>query len=223
MIPSGEPLAYTGAFLGGVAVSLTPCVYPLIPVIVGFMGISPVKSKLRGFALSFAYVTGMAVTYSFLGLFASLAGHLFGRISSHPLTLLCVGLVFIAFGLSMLDVFSLPFLRIVRLPQAKKQSIFSGFILGLASGLVIGPCVGSVLYPILAYLATKKNIAYGASLLLTFAYGQGLIFILAGTSSSLLLGLPKFNRWLPLVKKVSAGILMAIGLYFIFAALRRIW
>ena len=223
MVLSGSPFDYLWAFLGGIAVSLTPCVYPLVPVIVGFIGASPSNDRLRGFSLSLAYVTGMAITYSMLGVFASLTGHLFGKISSHPVTYLCVGLVFVIFGLAMLDIFSLPFIRLIRLPGVKKQSLLSGFILGLSSGLVIGPCVGAVLGPILILLATKNNVLYGASLLLTFAYGQGIVFILAGTSSSLLTGLPKFNKWLPLVKKVSSAILMVMGLCFIYTALRRIW
>jgi thiol:disulfide interchange protein DsbD len=185
--------------------------------------VTAASGRLKGFTLTLVYVTGMAFTYSLLGVAASLTGQLFGRVSSHPLTYLCVGLIFIIFGLSMLDLFTIPFISLGRLGRLKNKGYLSGFILGVGSGLVLGPCLTAILGPILAYLATRKNTFYGASLLLTFAYGQGLIFILAGTFSSMLVSLPGLNRWLPLIKKVSAVILMAVGLYFIYAALRRIW
>ncbi|MDD5156388.1 MAG: cytochrome c biogenesis protein CcdA, partial [Candidatus Omnitrophica bacterium] len=183
MILSGSPLDYLWVFLGGIAASLSPCVYPLIPVTAGFIGVTSSGSRLRGLTLSLAYVTGIAITYSILGLIASLTGQLFGRISAHPLTSIIVGAIFILFGLSLLDLFALPLMNLVRLPALKKQNHLSSFILGLSSGLVIGPCVTPILGAILAFLVTRKNILYGVSMLLCFSYGLGLIFILVGTSS----------------------------------------
>ncbi|MBM3255267.1 MAG: hypothetical protein FJZ08_03105, partial [Candidatus Omnitrophica bacterium] len=197
-------------------------VYPLIPITAGFIGVSSSGRRLRGFTLSLSYVTGIAITYSILGLVASLTGKLFGLISSHPVTYLVVGCVFILFGLSMLDLFVLPLTNFIKLPTLKKQNHLSSLILGLSSGLVVGPCVTPVLGAILAYLATKKNIVYGISMLLCFSYGLGLIFILVGIFSSLLINLPKLGKWMQAIKRVSAVILVAIGLYFIYTALRRI-
>ncbi len=97
MILSESPVDYLKAFLGGVGISFTPCVYPLIPVVIGYIGIKAGTTKFRGFSLSLTYVTGIAVTYSLLGLFASLTGRLFGAISSAPLTYIIVGLVLIFF------------------------------------------------------------------------------------------------------------------------------
>jgi cytochrome c-type biogenesis protein len=222
MILSGSPLDYLWVFLGGFLASLSPCVYPLIPITAGFIGAASSGSRLKGFTLSLTYVTGIAITYSLLGLFASLTGQLFGRVSSYPLIHLGVGLVFIFFGLSMFDLFLLPLPNLVRLQVLKKQSHLSSLILGLSSGLVVGPCVTPVLGAILAYLVTKKNIFYGVFMLLSFSYGLGLIFIMVGTFSSILISLPRLGRWMMRIKKGSAIILIAIGLYFIYTAIRRL-
>ncbi len=221
MTLSGSPFDYLWVFLGGVLASLSPCVYPLIPITAGFIGITSSGSRRRGFTLSLAYVTGIAITYSILGLFASLTGRIFGMVSAHPLAYIVVGVVFILFGLSMLDLFALPLVNLIRMPALKKQNHLSSFVLGLSSGLVVGPCLTPVLGAILAYLVTKKNILYGVSMLLCFSYGLGLIFILVGTFSSILISLPKLGRWMARIKSSSAVILIAMGVYFIYTAVRR--
>jgi thiol:disulfide interchange protein DsbD len=219
---SNNPLDYLKAFLGGVGISFTPCVYPLIPVIVGYIGIKAGTTKLRGFLLSLTYVTGVAVTYSVLGLIASLTGKIFGVISSHPITYILVGLIVIIFGLSLLDLFNIPIPHLVRLAQMKEKNYLSIFLLGLSSGLIIGPCTAPALGAILVYLATKRNILYGTTLLVCFAYGMGLVLVLAGTFSSVLVNLPKSGKWLIYIKRLAAIILTGIGIYFIFIGIRRI-
>jgi cytochrome c-type biogenesis protein len=222
MNPSVNSLDYLKAFLGGVGISLTPCIYPLIPITVGYIGASSSGSKFKGFLLSLVYVTGIAITYSILGLFASLSGTIFGRLSSHPLTYLLVGIVIILFGLSMSDLFVVNLPNIIKLPGLKKKGYFSAFLLGLSSGLIISPCLTPALGAILLYLATKKNLLYGATLLFTFAYGMGLILILVGSFSALLVNLPRSGKWMLYIKKAFSFILIGMGMYFIFAGLRRI-
>ncbi len=219
---SGNPLDYIFAFIGGVLVSFTPCVFPLIPVTAGYIGATAAKSRLKGFTLSLVYVTGIAVTYSVLGLIASLTGQLFGRISSSPVTYIVVGAVVVIFALSMLDMFYIPLPGLIRLPAVKRQDYFSTFVLGLASGLIIGPCTTPALAAILAYLAAKKNVLYGMTLLFSFAYGMGLILILTGTFSGMLLSLPKPEKWMVYAKKIGALIILASGIYFIIIGIKRI-
>lgn len=112
----GSPLDYFIAFLGGVLVNFTPCVYPLIPVTVGYIGVRASGSKRKGFILSLIYVTGVAFTYSILGLLASFTGTLFGKVTTHPITYLFAGGVIILFGFSLLDLFILPLPNIIKLP-----------------------------------------------------------------------------------------------------------
>lgn len=219
---SGKPIDYLVIFLTGAGLSFTPCVYPLIPIITGYIGIGIGVSKLKGFSLSLIYVTGMAITYSILGLLASLTGILFGSIASSPVTNFILGIIFIVFGISMLDLFTIHVPNVIKTPVFRKQNFLSTFLLGLSSGLVVSPCLSPALGSILAYLATKKNLLYGTTLLFTFAYGMGFIFILAGTFSGVLVNLPKSGKWMEHVKKVCAFILIGMGAYFIFVGLRRL-
>ena len=217
-----NPADYLIAFLGGVLVSFTPCVYPLIPVSAGYIGANSSGSKLKGLTLSLIYVTGIAITYSALGLLVSLTGTIFGRISSSPIAHFIVGGIIILFGLSMLDLFELRLPVIMKQPKLKKQNYFSTFILGLGSGLIVSPCLTPVLGSILAYLTTKKNLVYGATLLFSFAYGMGLILILVGTFSAVLVNLPKSGKWMLYIKRLSSFLLIGMGIYFIYTGLRRL-
>jgi thiol:disulfide interchange protein DsbD len=205
---------YIKAFLGGLLVSFTPCVYPLVPVVLGVIGAHSTESRLHGFFLSAIYVTGLAVTYSVLGLSAALSGRLFGEIATHPLSYLFTGIIFIAFGLAFLDMFhiSLPISSLQ--VKIKPKGFLSVFFLGLVSGLVVGPCTAPALGAILVYISTRQNIIYGITLMFTFAYGLGTILILAGTFSAVLINLPKSGQWLIRIKQVCGIILILSGIYF---------
>jgi thiol:disulfide interchange protein DsbD len=214
----GSPVDYLVVFLGGVLASFSPCVYPLIPVTIGVIGIDASRSRLAGFTLSAIYVTGIAFVYALLGLIAVLSGSLFGAISAHPLTRVIAGAVFIFFGLLLWDIFPLKTLQISTGFSLKKKLPWEIFILGLSSGLVISPCTSPILGSILIIVASRKNILYATTLLLTFAYGMGLILILAGTFSRILLGLSKSAAWTQKIKKLSGLILAGMGAYFILSA-----
>lgn len=221
---SGSPLDFLIAFLGGIAVSFTPCVYPLLPISAGFIAVRAGGSRARGFLFSILYVGGIAVTYSILGLIAGLTGSLFGRISSAPLTYIFFGVIIVVFALSMADLFAIPLPNIgKRFSFAKGEGFWAIFLLGISSGLVVSPCLTPVLGAILAHLAVKKQLLYGTILLFSFAYGMGSVLILAGTFSALTLGLlPKSGKWMVYVKKACALILSGIGVYFIYTGLRRL-
>jgi len=201
-------------------ISFTPCVYPLIPVSVSYISVTS-NSKPKGFILSLIYVTGIAFIYSILGLVASLTGEIFGSISNHPVTYLGVGAVIVIFGLSMMGLFHISFGSNFGRPVFKKKGYFSIFILGITSGFIISPCLTPVLGSILSYLATRKNIFYGMSLLAVFAYGMGLIFILSGTFAGIMVNLPKSGKWMVYFKKAAGIILVSIGAYFIYIGIRR--
>lgn len=202
-------------------VSFNPCVFPLIPVNVGYIGANASGSKLRGLGLSLTYVTGAAITYSILGLIAAFTGTIFGRISSSPITYLFVGGIIILFGLSMLDLYIISLPHKIKQTNFKKQNYLSAFLLGLGSGLIVSPCLTPVLGSILVYLTTKNNLFYGATLLFSFAYGMGLLLILAGTFSSVLAGISKSRKWLIYIKSLYAFILIGAGIYFISTGIRR--
>ncbi len=219
---SGNPIDYIFAFLGGVAVSFTPCVYPLVPVTIGYIGIKG-SSCLRGFILSLIYVSGMALVYSALGLFAALSGKFFGSISNHPVTNILVGIIIIIFGLSLFGLFTIAFKGFnFRQGYLGKKSYLSVFLLGLSSGLVVSPCLTPVLGSILSYLATGKNVFYGVGLLAAFAYGMGLILIISGSFSAFLASLPKSGKWMLIFQRLAGVVLLIMGLYFIYTGILSI-
>ena len=218
---SNNNIGFISAFVGGVVLSFTPCAYPLIPVVAGYIGIRTGRSKWKSLVLCFVYVTGIAVTYSLLGVIASLTGRLFGGITSNPWFQIGAGIMILVFGLSMFDFF------ILHVPLLRKHHIksdggyISTLVFGISSGLIISPCTTPVLGTILLHLSAKRDIMYGALLLLVFAYGMGLVLILAGTFGSVIAQLPKSGKWMVYVKKMYAFILMAMGVYFICAAIGR--
>lgn len=214
----GNLFDYLIVFLGGVVLSFSPCVYPLIPVTCACIGGRADQSKIKGFFLSLIFVFGMALMYSILGVICAMTGKLFGRIAMNPATYLVVANVYLFFGLSLMGLFDLPFLRVPLKVKIGTKGIFSCLFLGMSSGLVISPCVTPILGAVLTYVATKQNVLFGASLLFVFAYGMGALLILVGTFSSILLALPKPGDWLNVVKKICGLILILCSEYFLILA-----
>jgi len=218
---SGSPFDFVVAFFAGILASFTPCVYPLIPISAGYIVGNAKDSKPKALLLSLLYVTGMALTYSFLGILAVLTGSMFGRFSLSPLVNLASGIIIFIFGLWMFDLLRFNFALNFKLPVYKKATFAGAFILGLVSGLMITPCLTPILGSILAYLSTKDNLFYGGFLLFCFSYGMGLIFILIATFGSQMAGLPKSGKWMVAVKKICAIVLVLAGLYIMITAVRR--
>lgn len=188
------PLSLLAVYLAGVLISFTPCVYPVIPITLAYIGARGRGSKWRGFVLSLIYVAGMAVTYTILGAVAALSGKLFGQIQSHPWTYFLIGNLCVLMGLSMLGVFTFNVRTpgfITREPPRKRgKGVVGSFLVGAASGLVIGPCTAPALAVILGYAATRENVAYASSLMFVFAFGMGTLLILVGTFAGLLAAIP---------------------------------
>ena len=210
----GNPLDLLIAFAAGVLVSFTPCVYPLVPITVGYIGGSARGSRLKGFILSVIYALGIATTYSILGAVASLTGKVFGQIAGSPWPYFIVANACIFFGLVLLDVFRIP-LPTFSVKRIEPKGIISVFLFGMISGLVVGPCTAPALATILVYVGTKQNLVYGMSLLFCFAYGLCTVLILAGTFSSMLVNLPKSGMWIERAKKLCGLVLIGIGEYFL--------
>lgn len=205
------------AYAGGLLASLTPCIYPMIPITAGVVGHSNVGgSRLKGLLLSLTYVFGMALAYAGLGIFAAATGRFFGTVNSHPLTFLIVGNIILLFGLGMLEVFSMPYFS--HSITAKSRGVPGVFLAGVLSAFVAGPCTAPVLGVLLAYVATTQHIMTGGLLLFIFSFGMGTILIVVGTFSSILTAIPKSGNWMNIIKKAMGVIMILLAEYFFVKA-----
>jgi cytochrome c-type biogenesis protein len=214
-ISGTNPFEFLIAFGAGVLVGFSPCVYPLLPITVGFIGAQKAKDRFHAFLASCVYVLGMAITYSLLGMFASMTGKLFGQISSSPISYFIIGNICIVFGLAMLGIFEIHLPNFFLNKMQAGRSKLPVFFLGMVSGLIVGPCTAPVLGATLVYVATKQNLFFGMALLFSFAYGMGTLLILAGTFSNLLANLPKSGGWMRTIERIGGIILILAGEYFL--------
>jgi thiol:disulfide interchange protein DsbD len=221
-IQNSMALSFLAVYLAGVLVSFTPCIYPVVPITLAYIGARGAGSKTRGFILSLIYVSGMAVTYTILGAIAALSGKLFGQIQTNPWTYFFIGNLCIFMGLSMLGVFSFSIRMpdfIARNPNGNNsKGIISSFLVGAASGLVMGPCTAPALAVVLGYAATKQNVSLAAGLMFVFALGMGTLLILVGTFAGILAGIPKSGAWMVRISKAFGWVLLATGEYFLVNA-----
>jgi cytochrome c-type biogenesis protein len=225
-------LAYPAAFVAGVLISFTPCVYPVIPIQLGFVSGQTAATSgqersrrlnFRGFTLSVLFVTGMAIVYALLGAFASLTGTLFGLWAASPWTYLVVSNVILVLALSMLDVFQLPTPQFLSNwnPRRKGKGYGSALLIGAASGLVVGPCTAPALGAALTYVGTKGNVVFGTSILFVFAFGMGALMIALGTFGGALAAMPRSGQWMVRVKKAFGVIMIVIAEYLLLQAGQR--
>ncbi len=216
----GAPLlALPAAYLAGVLTSFTPCIYPLIPITIGIIGAKSSQTRKRGFLLSLVYVLGLSVVYAALGAIAALSGMFFGQISTSMWAYLIVGNLFLLFGLSMLDVFSLQFTFLQKWnPAAKGSGILTAFIFGGVSAIIAGPCTTPVLGTLLAFVASRQNVLLGVSMLFLFALGMGSLLIIVGTFTGLLSTIPRSGAWMITIKKAFGFLMIGLGEYFILKA-----
>lgn len=222
---AGSPAAYAIAFLGGLLTSFTPCTYPILPVTVGYLGSRSGRSRMRTLLVSGMYATGMAITYAALGMAAGITGRMFGEITAHPLSYIVMGNVCILLSLSLFDVFRLPtpgFL-VRQGGTARDGGTMGGaFIVGICSGIVVGPCTAPVMGGLLLYVGASGNPVFGATLLFTFAVGMVLPVAVLGMFAGLLAGLPRSGAWLVKIKKGFGVLLLLAGEYLLLEAGKRL-
>ena len=202
-------------FAGGLALNLTPCVYPVIPLTVSFFGGQAKGESGRVFGLASLYVLGMATTYSALGVAAALSGKLFGAALQSPWVLAAVAAVLVALALSMFGLYD------IRMPTSwmQKTGARSGragaYAMGLLVGVVAAPCVGRFVLGLLAFVAARQNAALGFLFFFVLSLGLGLPYLFLAAFSGSLSRLPRAGEWMEGVKSVFGWILLAMAAYFL--------
>jgi len=213
----GYLVAFLAAFLSGFLVSLTPCVWPLIPVVLAVVGARAAGAGWkRGLALSAAYVLGMSLTYAVLGALAGLIGKSAQQIVQSPWLIGLVSLVFAALAASMFGLFDirLPAGLAGQLQRKRGAGAPSVLVTGLVSGLVATPCVSGPLLGLFAGVASLGSVGVGMLAGFLFAWGMGVILVVAGTSSKALQLLPRSGEWMVGVKRFFGWVMMGAAIYF---------
>ena len=210
-------LAFLLVFAGGILTSLTPCVYPLIPITVSIFGANESAGLFKSFLLSVVYVIGIVVMYSILGVAVASTGAVFGQIMANPWVVGFISLILVTLGLSMFGVFE------IRLPYAVQNRLntvggagFAGaFAMGTVAGVIAAPCTGPALAVVLTYIATTGSLFLGFWLMFTYALGMGLLFIGIGTFSGLLSALPRSGGWMYVLENIFGVAIITMALYFL--------
>jgi thiol:disulfide interchange protein DsbD len=215
-------LAIVILFGAGVLTSLTPCVYPMIPITAGIIGGSagPGAGRGRVVALTAAYVSGLAALYATAGLIAGLTGSLFGTISASWWSRGLIAVLLTVFGLAMLDVVPVPMPRrlLDRVAGMKGGSIPAVFLLGASSGLVAAPCGAPAFAAVLTWVSTTGSGTLGFLYLFVFSLGMTALLAAVGIFAGLAGRLPKPGKWTLRVKRAGGVILLAMAAYYLWLA-----
>jgi cytochrome c-type biogenesis protein len=219
-------LAVATLFGAGVVTSLTPCIYPMIPITAGIISgtSAPGASRGRTAGLTLAYVTGLALFYAVLGLVAGLTGSLFGTVSASPWARLVIGNLLLVFALAMLDVF--PVVVPTRLVQWASGlgggSYAAVFLLGATSGIVAAPCGAPAFAAVLTWVATTRSGFLGFVYLFVFSLGMTALLVGVGLFSGSVTALPRAGAWMAWTKR-AAGVILLIMAEYYFIQTGMVW
>ena len=221
-------LALPLVFLGGVVTSLTPCIYPMIPITAAIVGGQSLEGGVaagggtrrigRVLALTMAYVCGLALLYATLGLVAGLTGTLFGAISTNPWLYFAMANLLVIAALAMLDVIP------VRLPTGVAHRaatagtggrVLGAFTMGAASGLVAAPCGAPVMAAVLTWVSTTQSALLGFIYLFVFSLGMTTLLVVVGLSAGALSVLPRAGAWMLWVKRGFALVMLGAAEYYL--------
>jgi thiol:disulfide interchange protein DsbD len=212
----GLAVALLVIFLGGLALNLTPCVYPLIPITIGYFGGQSEGKTSRLFMMGLLYMLGMALTYSVIGVITSLSGALFGTLLQNMYVIIAIAALFVILSLSQFGVyeFNLPSSWMAAAGGAK-GGLFGAFFMGLTMGIVAAPCIGPFVIGLVTYVAAQGDPFRGFLMFFVLAIGLGLPYMILALFSGKLKQLPRSGEWMDGVKHIFGFLMLAMALYFI--------
>jgi thiol:disulfide interchange protein DsbD len=210
----GPVYAALAALVGGLAVSLTPCVYPMIAVTVSVFGAKQAKSRAEGTLLSLCFVLGICCMFTPMGVIAGSTGSMLSSALQSRWVIVGISVLFLLMAASMFGAFELA------LPSSlnNRLALLGGigkkgaFVLGLVCGLIAAPCTGPILTGILTWIASTQNATLGALAMASFSLGLGAPFFLVGAFA---VQLPKSGHWMVHVKSALGLVLVVVALYFL--------
>lgn len=202
--------------LQGLALNLTPCIYPLIPITVSYFGGRSDKTKGHIILSGLIYISGLAVTNSLLGVTAALSGGVLGAILQYPAVLIFIALVMLFLGFSFFGLweFNLP-PAITRIASKNYKGYFGTFFMGLTLGIVAAPCIGPFVLGLLIYVGQKGDPFLGFLYFFVLSIGIGLPLCILAVFSGAINRLPMSGNWMLWIKKIMGWVLIFMGYYFI--------
>ena len=220
VLAGGSFWAVIALFFGlGLLLSLTPCVFPMIPILSGIIAGQKQLTKTSGFLLSLSYVLGMAITYAVAGVIAALSGTLISNALQNPWALGIGALIFVGLALSMFGFYELQLPSALQSKFSERANRMKGgnfagvFAMGALSAVILGPCVAPPLAAALAFIAQTGNTVLGGSALFVLALGMGVPLLLIGVSAGALL--PRAGGWMNSVKYFFGVTMLGIAIYLI--------
>ena len=203
-------------FLGGLALNLTPCVYPLVPITIGFFGGQSEGNTKRLAIMGILFVFGLAVTYSVIGVVTSLTGAVFGTLLQNPVVIIAIALILVALSLSMFGVyeFKLPD-KLVAKAGGAKGGYYGAFFMGLTLGIVAAPCIGPFVLGLVTYVAVKQDAFFGFIMFFVLALGLGTPYLFLAIFSGKIKNLPRSGEWMQAVEHIFGLILVGMAIYFL--------
>lgn len=198
----------------GLALNLTPCVYPLIPITISYFGAQVSGSTGKKIVIALFYALGMSVTYSVMGLIAALTGGVFGALLQSPVVIVVLVLIFIALALSMFGLYE------IRIPQSlanmgakNRQGYLGTFIMGLTVGFIAAPCIGPLVLSLLVYVGQIGSPFLGFIMFFVLSMGLGLPYVFLAVFSSSITKLPRSGEWMESVKVIFGLMMLGLALY----------
>lgn len=220
---SGLLLSLLFVFLGGLALNLTPCVYPLIPITIGYFGGQSEGKTSKLFMLGVLYVLGMALTYSVVGVVTAMSGAIFGALLQNPIVIVGIAAIFVVLALSMFGLYEIkaPDALVMKAGGARSGG-FGAFFMGLTMGVVAAPCIGPFVLGLVTYVAAKGDIFYGFIMFFFLAVGLGVPYLFLAIFSGRIKSLPRAGFWMDGVRNIFGFILIAMAIYFLNPILPKI-
>ena len=215
IIDRGFIYALVAFFIFGLALNLTPCVYPVIPITVSYFGAQSSEGRGAAFAKASVYVLGIAIVFSLLGLISGLAGKQWGFLFQNPWFVVAVTVIILAMAASMFGAFEITVpAGIMNKFGRAREGIVGSFIMGLTVGVVIAPCAAGIIIGLVGLVAKLGIVVKGTILFFVMGLGLGLPYLLLATFSNLLSRLPQSGMWMVWIKKFFGILLVGVALYF---------
>jgi thiol:disulfide interchange protein DsbD len=214
---SGLPLTLLIIFVGGLALNLTPCVFPMIPITMGFFAMQSDGRRSRRFALAGLYVLGIVIMYSSLGVVASLGGKMFGAWLQQPAVQIGFAALMLVLASSMFGAFDIGVPQFIANKAMGRAGLAGAMTMGLLVGIVAAPCVGPVVVSLITLVASIGKPIIGFVMFAALALGLGFPYLV------MLNALPRPGEWMVHVKKSMGFVLVAMAIYFLRPLIGDTW